>query len=166
MNTNTMTFEAVRSATFSAARQDGVLGAATLMGMAGKARWDDSDITKFAVDEYHVVKAELREKLDAFAAECDSDGEDEQRMLYMQQGGWARELVGETLPELLLDAEQAFVEVGFTPITKIDNDPLPVRRSIAFWHPEMPSGEVSVLTCKICNIPVPTDGGRIDPENS
>ena len=166
MNTNTMTFEAVRAATFSAARQDGVLGAATLMGMAGKARWDDSDITKFAVSEYHVVKAELREKLDAFAAECDSDGEDEQRMLYMQQGGRARELVGETLPELLLDAEQAFVEVGFAPITKIDNDPLPVRRSIAFWHPEMPSGEVSVLTCKICNIPVPTDGGRIDPENS
>lgn len=166
MNTNTMTFEAVRAATFSAARQDGVLGAATLMGMAGKARWDDSDITKFAVSEYHVVKSELREKLNQFAEICDSDGDDEQRMLYMQQGGWARELVGDTLPELLLDAEQAFVDAGFAPITKIDNDPLPVRRTIAFWHPEMPSSEVSVLTCKICNIPVPENGGRIDPENS
>lgn len=166
MNTNTMTFEAVRAATFSAARQDGVLGAATLMGMAGKARWDDSDITKLAVSEYHVVKSELREKLNQFAEVCDSDGDDEQRMLYMQQGGWARELVGDTLPELLLDAEQAFVDAGFAPITKIDNDPLPVRRSIAFWHPEMPSSEVSVLTCKICNIPVPENGGRIDPENS
>lgn len=166
MNTNTMAFEAVRAATFSAARQDGVLGAATLMGMAGKARWDNSDITKLSVDEYHVTKAQLREKLNAFAEECDTDGDDELRMLYMQQGGWARELVGETLPELLLDADQAFVEIGFAPITKIDNDPVPVRRSIAFWHPEMPSSEVSVLTCKVCNIPVPTDGGRIDPENS
>lgn len=166
MNTNTMTFEAVRAATFSAARQDGVLGAATLMGMAGKARWDNSDITKLSVDEYHATKAQMREKLNRFVAEGPADGEDELRMVYMQQGGWARELVGDTLPELLLDGEKAFVEVGFAPITKIDNDPVPVRRSIVFWHPEMPSSEVSVLTCKICNIPVPTDGGHIDPENS
>ena len=166
MNTNVLSFEVVREATFAAARADGVIGAATLMGMAGKAKFDNGNLNAVSIDEYRLVKEELHEKLDDFFATRKAETQDELRMLFMQQRGQSRELVGERLPDLLLDANLAFEELGFEPITAIDNNPMPVRMSTLFWNPEMTSADIAVMTCKVCNIPVAEDGGRIDPENS
>lgn len=144
-------FETNREVIFAAASKEGAMGAAVLAAMPHYLAFPDTK-ERVTIGTFENVLGMVRKMAGEVEAGIRTvPAEDYERIVMMREG--TREIVGANLPELMLDSEAAFQEMGLPAATRMDPEVPQMVRTIEWWHPELAGSAARMAACKICNVP-------------
>lgn len=144
-------FEANRKVVFAAAAKEGAMGAAVLAAMPHYLAFPETKERVTMVTFENVLNMVRKMAGEVEAGIRQVPAEDYERIILMREG--TREITGANLPELMLDSEAAFQEMGLAAPVRIDAEVPQMLRTIEWWHPEMDVHAARMAACKVCNVP-------------